>query len=91
MRQSARMQGKRAFLDAFSAHKISCKIIKHLIGINIGMIIGYRNGFRVIIKHSGHKTAYDKLLGLKRLMHRRGLVYATGNGLKIIDTKGIGI
>src|SRR5690554_3869466 len=85
MRDSSWMQGNLTFVHMAAAHKIPSHIIEYLIRIHIAMIIGSRNGLRVIIIQSRAKTTQHESIGFKGLMHWRWLVYPSGNGFKIMN------
>lgn len=46
---AAGVEGDVALLDVVAAHKVTVHIIKHLIGVNVGVVVGRRDGFGVVI------------------------------------------
>jgi hypothetical protein len=85
------VKGEHAPFNMFSAHKIAVYIIKHFIRINVGVVVGRRDGQGMIIKKPWNEGANDEIMPIEGLMHRRWLVYTPGDGLKIMETKGVGI
>src|SRR5690242_5552736 len=91
MWNATRMQRDRCTLDATTAAKVSIDIIDHLFAINIAVVIWNRDRERMIIQHPRHKRADYKVRSLKRLMHRRRLMYASSDRLKVGNIKDPGI
>src|SRR6478672_5212269 len=87
MRNTSRMQSNHTSCNIFAAHEIAVNIIDNFIAVDVTVIIGRRNTLRMIIEKSRHKTAYNKIVCLKSLMHRRRLMHTTGDGLKVVNAE----
>src|SRR6476620_5887915 len=82
---TTRMQCDHSSGHIFAAHEIAVHIINHFITVNVAVIIWSRNTLRMIIKHTGNKTADNKIICLKSLMYRWRLMHTTGDRLKIMN------
>jgi len=73
--------------NVLSAHKVTIHIIEEFIAIDIAVVIGRRNGQRMIIKQPRTETANDEVMPLKRLMNWRRLVYPAGYWFEIMNAE----
>jgi hypothetical protein len=91
MRDAAGVQGDHAPLHVLAAHEVAIHIVEHLVAVDVAVVVGRRDGQRVVIVQARHERADDEVVRLEGLVHRRRLVYPPGDGLEIVDGKSVGV
>ena len=83
------VQGHHAFFHVLSAHEFTFYVVENLIGVDIAVVVGGRNGLRMVVKKTGAETADHKSTAGECLVNRWWLVNPTGDRLKVVDGKCI--
>lgn len=91
VRDAAGVQRDHAALHVFAAHEVAVHVIEHLIGVNVGVVVGCGNRERVVVVHARHEGADHKVVPVEGLVYRRRHVQATRDRLEIVDAEREGI
>src|SRR6478672_6610201 len=83
------MQGNMSLFDIVAAHKITIDVVQYLIGIDVAMVVGRRNGFWMVIVQTRTKRTHHKRSRFKGLVYRRWLVNASRNRFKIVNRESV--
>lgn len=85
-----RMQRDVSWADVVATHEVPIHIIKHLIRVDVGVIVRRWDGLGVVVVQTRAEGADDKSRCLEGLVDGRWLVDPAGDGFKVVDGKSVG-
>ena len=85
------MHGERADLDPATAHEVAGDVVDDLVAVDVGVVVGGRDGQRVVVELPRHEGADDEVLALEGLVDGRRLVDPSGDRLEIADVEDVGV
>src|SRR5690625_697351 len=91
VRVTARMQRDRPLTDpgALAGLVVTAAVEHHLVGVDVGVVVGDRDRQRVVVDLAGHEVAHHEVLPLEHLVHRGRLVHTAGDRLEVVDIEDV--
>src|SRR5579875_3536830 len=88
--ETGRVQGERADPDAGppAAHEAPTGVEEHLVGVDVGVVVGDLHRVGVEVERPGDEAAHDEAGALEGLVDRRRLVDAAHYRLEVADRQG---
>ena len=68
VRDACRMKGQLALVDIVPAHEITIHIVEDLVGVDIAVVIGRRDGFGMVVIQARDEGADHELVGFELLL-----------------------
>src|SRR5688500_769905 len=87
MRYSIGVMRDAAELDSLPAHELARRVVQHLVGIDVAVIVRSGNRFGVKVVGPWTERAHDEAVTLKCLVYRRRLVDTADDRLEIHDVE----
>ncbi len=88
---TARVQRDRPDPDAGALARLVVPgdVEHHLVGVDVRVVVGHRDGERVVVDLAGHEVADHEVVALEDLVHRRRLVHPAGDRLEVRDVEDV--
>jgi predicted Zn-dependent protease with MMP-like domain len=91
MTDAARLERERGLLDAAAAAEMAAHIIKHLVGLHVGMGVGNLDRLGVCIEQPRREGADHEARRVESLLHGRRLVDGARDRLEVVGVEREGI
>src|SRR5688572_11658036 len=93
VRVAAGVQADRADADprALAGLVVAADVEHDLVGVDVGVVVGHRDGEVVVVDLAGQEVADDEVPALEDLVHRRRLVDLAGDRHVVLDVERVGV
>jgi hypothetical protein len=81
------VNGDRGGFHALPRHELARHVVDDLVGVDVGVVVGRRDGLRVVVEEPRHERAQHEAGAVERLVHGWRLVDTAGDWLEVVDVE----
>ena len=91
VRYAAGVMGDAGVLQTLPAHEFALNVIEHLVGVDVGVVVGCRDGQGMVVVFARAEGADHVVVRFEGLVNGRRLVHPSGDRLEILHVENPGV